>query len=92
VVGNGVSSGIITAHEIKSVEPSLRPYKTVTDAMRPIHQLKTVTANTPVTEVLETMGREDVNQLPVVSDGRLEGVISRGQVLRYLQTRTELQV
>ena len=59
---------------------------------RPIGQLRTVEANTPVGEVLETMGREDLNQLPVVSDGRLEGIISRSQVLRYLQTRMELHV
>jgi Zn-dependent protease/predicted transcriptional regulator len=92
VVENGRIAGIITAHEIKEVEPSLRLYKTVSDAMRPIDQLRTVTIDTPVKEVLETMGREDLNQLPVVSDGRLEGVISRGQVLRYLQTRMELRV
>ena len=92
VVENGDIAGIITAHEIKEVEPSLRQYKTVSDAMRPIHQLRTVRIDTPVAEVLETMGREDLNQLPVVSEGKLEGVISRGQVLRYLQTRMELRV
>lgn len=92
VVENGNIAGIITAHEIKEIEPAIRPYKTVSDAMRPIDQLRTVTANTPVVDVLETMGREDLNQLPVVSDGKLEGVISRGQVLRYLQTRMELHV
>lgn len=92
VVENGDVAGIITAHEIKEVEPPLRQYKTVSDAMRPIHQLRTVTIDTPVAEVLETMGREDLNQLPVVSEGKLEGVISRGQVLRYLQTRMELRV
>ncbi len=92
VVENGRIAGIITAHEIKEVEPPVRPYKTVSDAMRPIDQLRTVTIDTPVNEVLETMGREDLNQLPVVSDGRLEGVISRGQVLRYLQTRMDLRV
>lgn len=92
VVENGEIAGIITAHEIKEVEPSLRQYKTVGDVMRPIHQLRTVTIDTPVAEVLDTMGREDLNQLPVVSEGKLEGVISRGQVLRYLQTRMELRV
>lgn len=92
VVENGNLAGIITAHEIKEIEPAIRPFKTVSDAMRPIDQLQTVEANTPVVDVLETMGREDVNQLPVVSNGRLEGIISRGQVLRYLQTRMELHV
>lgn len=92
VVENGVISGMITANEIKEVKPQLRIHKTVSDAMRPIHQLRTVTTDTAVTEALETMAREDLNQLPVVSDGRLEGVISRGQVLRYLQTRIELRM
>jgi len=92
VVENGHLAGIITAHEIKEIEPAVRPYKTVSDAMRPIDKLQTVTANTPVVDVLETMGREDVNQLPVVTDGQIEGIISRSQVLRYLQTRMELHV
>jgi Zn-dependent protease/predicted transcriptional regulator len=92
VVENGVLSGMITANEIKQGEPRLRIQKTVSDTMRPIHQLRTVTTDTPVTEALEVMAREDLNQLPVVSDGRLEGVISRGQVLRYLQTRSDLRM
>jgi Zn-dependent protease/predicted transcriptional regulator len=92
VVENGVISGMITANEIKEVEPQLRIHKTVSDAMRPIHQLRTVTTDTPVTEALEVMAREDLNQLPVVSGDRVEGVISRGQVLRYLQTRIELRM
>ena len=36
------------------------------------------------------MSREDINQLPVVSNGKIEGIFSRGQVLRYLQTHAEL--
>ena len=92
VIENGVISGMITANEIKEVEPKLRIHKTVSDAMRPIHQLRTVTTDTPVTEALEVMAREDLNQLPVVSGGRVEGVISRGQALRYLQTRIELRM
>ncbi|MFY9611474.1 MAG: site-2 protease family protein [Blastocatellia bacterium] len=92
VVENGVFSGMITANEIKGVEPQLRIHKTVNDAMRPLHQLRTVTLDTPVTEALEMMAREDLNQFPVVSDGRLEGVISRGQVLRYLQTSIDLRM
>ena len=37
------------------------------------------------------MSRNDINQLPVVSNGRVEGVLSRSHVLRYLQTYAELQ-
>jgi CBS domain-containing protein len=36
------------------------------------------------------MVAEDVNQLPVVSGGRLEGIVSRAHVLQLLKTRAEL--
>jgi CBS domain-containing protein len=58
--------------------------------MQPLDRLYAVRSETLVTEALETMGREDVNQLPVVNDGRLAGIISRGRILRTLQTRSEL--
>ena len=42
-------------------------------------------------QALEMMSREDVNQLPVVLNGSVAGIISRGDLLRLLQTRAELQ-
>ena len=43
-------------------------------------------------EALEIIGREGGNQLPVMSDGRVEGIVSRAQVLQVLRSRAELQV
>lgn len=40
---------------------------------------------------IEIMAREDVNQLPVVSNGHLEGIVTRAHVLEILQARSELQ-
>jgi CBS domain-containing protein len=45
-----------------------------------------------VAEALEMMGREDVNQMPVVQHGSLAGIISRGHIVRVLQTRAELDI
>jgi len=44
-----------------------------------------------LTSALESMSRNDLNQLPVVSNGRLEGVLTRAQVITFLQTRAELK-
>ena len=38
------------------------------------------------------MGREDVNQLPVMSSGRIDGIVSRAHVLQVLRSRAELKV
>jgi CBS domain-containing protein len=34
---------------------------------------------------VELMSRDSLNQLAVVSDGKLLGIFSRGQILRFLQ-------
>ncbi len=89
---DGSPVGMITAHEIKSVERKLWPFKTAADVMRPLESLHMVKPETPATEALEIIGRKGVNQLPVVSDGKLEGIISRERIINYLFTRKELNL
>lgn len=83
--------GLVTPHELQGVARERWSSTPVTQIMRPLQQLRTVGVTTPVLEALETMSREDVNQLPVVANGQLEGIISRGHILRLLQARAELQ-
>ena len=45
-----------------------------------------------ITEAIETMDRENANELPVARNGRIEGFITRGGVLRLLQTRAALEM
>ncbi|HLG96500.1 MAG TPA: site-2 protease family protein [Bryobacteraceae bacterium] len=90
VAQKGELEGLVTPHEIKALERQRWPYTTLHDIMRPLEDLHTVTPDTPVMTALETMGRDDVNQLPVVSDHHLEGVVTRAHVLQFLQTRAEL--
>ncbi len=87
----GRAAGIVTPHEVKGVERAAWRYKTLDEVMRPLETLRTVEPDALVTEALEVMGREDVNQLPVIREGRLAGIVSRGHILRLLQTRAELQ-
>ncbi len=89
---NGDPIGMITPHEIKTIERKLWPFKTVSDAMRPIDSLHIVAPEVPAAEALEIIGREGVNQLPVVSNGKLEGTISRERIINYLFTRRELDL
>jgi Zn-dependent protease/predicted transcriptional regulator len=87
---NGEMIGLVTPHEVKDLERPRWPYTTLYDVMRPLNQVHTVTPSTPVMEALETMGRDDVNQLPVVSGNHLDGIVTRANVIQFLQTRAEL--
>jgi Zn-dependent protease/CBS domain-containing protein len=88
----GQMSGLITANEVRRVERELWARTTVRDAMRPMSQLRVVSPQTPAADALELMRREDVNQLPVVSDGKLMGIFSRSELMQLLQARAELRM
>jgi CBS domain-containing protein len=59
--------------------------------MRPLADLHVVSPDTPASEALEVMSREDVNHLPVVATGHVEGVVSRNEIVNLLQTRRTLR-
>jgi Zn-dependent protease/predicted transcriptional regulator len=86
----GRLAGLITAHEIKAIPRNRWPYTTIDEVMRPLDQLHTIRPEASAAEVLETMARDDLNQLPVIRDGHLEGMISHTHILQVLQTRAEL--
>jgi CBS domain-containing protein len=89
---DGYLIGLITPHDIGKIDRERWSETTVEQGMRPLRELRTVSPHTPVTDALDLMTRQNVNQLPVVTDGRLEGLLSRGHVLQLLQTRAELHV
>ncbi|NNE97897.1 MAG: site-2 protease family protein [Pyrinomonadaceae bacterium] len=92
VVENGSPVGLITAHEVKNIERRLWKLTVVSDAMIPLENIQVVEPCIPVIEALGIIGRENVNQLPVVSNGLLEGIISRDRIINYLLTREELNL
>jgi Zn-dependent protease/predicted transcriptional regulator len=89
---NGQPEGIITPHEISPVPRNRWPYTTVAEVMRPLDATRTVNPNTPVTEALEVMASQDLNQLPVMNERGLAGLISRTHILQLIQTRAELHL
>jgi Zn-dependent protease/predicted transcriptional regulator len=90
VMENGQLLGMVTPKEIRDVNPSIWQFKQVHDVMRPASQIHLVAPDTPAMEALEIMSREDVHQLPVVSNGRLVGVVTRAHLLEILRSRSEL--
>jgi Zn-dependent protease/CBS domain-containing protein len=92
ITQNGTIAGLLTPHEVKEIDRARWPYTTLSDVMRPLEDLHTVPPDTPLKNALEIMGKEDLNQLPVVTNGRLAGVLSRAHIVDYLRTRADLKV
>jgi len=91
VLDNGTVTGLITPHEIKHTDRAVWATTALSAVMRPLKSILSVTPDTSLISALEAMAHDDLNQLPVILDGRLAGVLSRSEVVAYLQTSEELQ-
>lgn len=92
VIGGGELLGLTTLHNVKQLPRDRWTSTTVSEIMSPVHQLKVVSPGDEVSTVLQRMDQEDVNQMPVVQDGRFLGLIARDNLLRLIRTRSELRV
>jgi Zn-dependent protease/predicted transcriptional regulator len=92
VEDRGTIVGIVTPADLAKVERSRWHQTPIMEVAHVLDQLQSVSPETPIADALLTMGREDVNQLPVITAGRMEGMLSRGHILQALQTRSELSM
>ncbi len=90
VMDDGHVAGMLTPAEMRTVDRERWATTPAGEVMRPLERLHRVSPEAPVKDALEVIGREDVNQLPVIEAGRLKGVISRDQILRLITARAEL--
>jgi Zn-dependent protease/CBS domain-containing protein len=91
VTVQGSIAGLITPHEVRALERSLWPLTPIQQIMKPLDKLRVVAPETAAMEALEIMAREDLNQLPVVSDHHVKGLLSRSNILEALRSRRELK-
>jgi Zn-dependent protease/CBS domain-containing protein len=84
--------GLLTLHHVKQVPRSEWPTTTAAQIVIPATQMKRVEPDTGLWEALEEMDRDGVNQLPVMTDGQIRGMLSREDVVSYLRTLKELRV
>ncbi len=82
--------GIITIHDIKAVPREQWTTKTAGEAMTPFAKLKSVGPDEDLSTVLRILTEQNVNQLPVVKDGNIIGMIARDNLLSFISVRSEL--
>ncbi len=82
--------GLVTMRDLKRVAREEWESTSAFRAMTPREKLHGVDAHDDIAAALEIMARENVNQLPVMEFGGFVGFVTRADVLRLMQVRSEL--
>ncbi len=80
----------MTLHRIKDVPRAQWPTTRTAQVMLPMENLKRIGPETDLWSALQEMDRDGVNQLPVMTGGRVVGMLSREDVVTFLRTLREL--
>jgi Zn-dependent protease/predicted transcriptional regulator len=92
VVQGDVLAGLITLRDIGQIPRDEWSQTPVGLAMVPVEKLHVVSPQQSMQEVLPLMNSMDVNQLPVVQDGHLIGMLNRESIVRSLEIRRHLGI
>ncbi len=91
LVNRGDSTvGLITPHRLKTVPQPEWKAATAAQVMLPLEESKRVGPDSGLSKALQLMDRDGVNQLPVMVDGRVVGMLTREDVISFLRTLQEL--
>ena len=82
--------GLLTVHNVRQVPKDDWPSTHVSEVFTPLDRLRKVAPETPLSEALGGMTSEGVNQLPVVVDGTMVGMVTREDVLTFIRNRSAL--
>jgi Zn-dependent protease/predicted transcriptional regulator len=92
VTDDGEMKGILTLGNIKSVARADWGSTPVKNVMTPVEKLRVAHPDQDIMSVLEQMDESNINQMPVVNEGRIIGLVVRENVFRFLHTRSRLGI
>jgi CBS domain-containing protein len=84
--------GLITLSDIRHIPRDQWGRVPVSSAMIPLVRLHVATPQQSLSDVFPLLAGRDVNQLPVVENGALVGILSRDAIVQYLEVRRSLGV
>ncbi len=77
--------GLLTLHHLKEIPKEQWSTTTTAQAMIPVSQLKRIGLDTELWDAMQAMDRDGVNQLPVMVDSQIQGMLTREDVISYLR-------
>ncbi|MDM7918668.1 MAG: site-2 protease family protein, partial [Methanosarcina sp.] len=92
VTDSDVFLGLVCLEDVKKFPRSRWPELKVKDIMTPVEKIVSARPEATGDEVLNNLVNNEVNQVPVLDNGRVVGIITRTDLLRLLQLRTDLGI
>ena len=86
----GTLKGLVTLDEVRRVNRNEWPRTAVHDVMVPFPSIKSVAPSDSLLAAYELMNENSLNQLPVVEDDRVVGMITRNDIFRVVAKFLEL--
>ena len=87
---DGHPAGLLTLSGVRQVPRTDWPTTTAEQAMIPFERVITIPASAELWTALDKMGRNGVNQIPVVDDGAVVGLLSRDDIVEYMHILRQL--
>jgi CBS domain-containing protein len=84
-------AGLLTLHRIKDVPRAQWPSITAAQVMIPLERLKCIQADADLWAALKAMDADGVNQMPVMREGHMLGMLTRENIISYLGTVQEFE-
>jgi Zn-dependent protease/CBS domain-containing protein len=84
-------AGLLTLHNVRAIPPSDWLTTRASQVMIPVAQLKRTKPDAELTDALGEMDRDGVNQLPVMVDNEIQGLLSRDDVISIVRNLSEFR-
>lgn len=83
VVDGGRLEGLVCLADLRKVDRERRAETRVRDVMTPREDLHAIAPADKASDALSTLAERNVNQLPVVEDGKLLGLVTREDIVKW---------
>jgi Zn-dependent protease/predicted transcriptional regulator len=91
VASNGTIEGMLPLSRVQKCPADERPQRKVRDVMQPFDDSLVAAPEESAASALEKMTAADSGRLVVLDHGRLEGIITRSAITRFMQVRSALE-
>ncbi|GAH06674.1 unnamed protein product, partial [marine sediment metagenome] len=81
--------GVISLHDIKGVSKEEWAEVKIGDVVKTVSEIEKVNMSMEISDAIKKMGKNNLGHLVIMSGGRLRGIITKSDVMRFIKIRSE---